>query len=405
MDRLTNIEGTLHKNTKKTRIIIGIIMLFVCVHKVYADTSEYVTISVGETRTLMLPPSISNLTLKDVVFTSGAPTQLKILYNTATTVTVEAIEKTSYYVPITCDFYYYTLQDGKWVWAHHSPFHFMVAIIGSGDGNENGPSHDGLWDSNNKCTITTDEGVKMTFIIIQESAKYCAPWGDGYDGTCIDKNTSGKLTIPSEVGGYRVYNTGYCAFSNCEKITGLILPASVVSTGDGSFYKCHGITSIDFIENIERIYVSAFMNCLGLVDIIIPNSVKYLDADCFSSCTNLKTVTIGENVEQIGIRAFGFCPNITSVTCLSKTPPSVHKNAFYLPELAILYVPKGSLNNYRNENVWKSFKEIIEFETTDIHDVLFDKSQKSSIYDINGRKLSQPSKGINIINGKVVLIK
>ena len=394
------------KHNKHVKIMhvlyLGIILLIVFAQQTYASTSEYITMSVGQTKTLSLPPSIANLTLKDVVFTSGDPMKLKVLYNTLTTVTVEAVEESSYYIPLKCEFYYYTLQAGKWIYAYHAPFYFMVTIISDGPGPE---PNTGEWDANGRCSLTTAEGIPMTFMIINESMKYCAPWGDGLNGgTCIDKNTSGQLTIPSEVAGYRVYNTGSDSFRNCDKITGLILPTSVVSTGSRSFYGCNGITSLDFVENIERLHTGAFMNCLGLVDIIIPNSVKYIDADCFTGCYNIKTVTIGENVQKIENRAFS-SSLITSVTCICTIPPTLNKYAFKFPEDIILYVPKGTANVYKYKEGWKDFKEIVEFETSDIQYIVSDKSKKLSIYDLNGRKLSEPSKGLNIIDGKIVLIK
>ena len=199
--------------------------------------------NVGETKTLTLPPSISNLTLKDVVFTSGDPINVKILYNTATTVTIEAVAATNSYIPIMCDFYYYTLRSGKWIYAHHEPFYFMVAVFGSGQNPDPTPNPDS-WDGNGTCTITTAEGIPMKFIIINETNKYCAPWGNALNGgTCIDKSTAGKVTIPERIGNYRVYNTGSSAFQNCKNLTTIILPTSVVTTGQRSFKNCESLSS------------------------------------------------------------------------------------------------------------------------------------------------------------------
>jgi hypothetical protein len=46
---------------------------------------------------------------------------------------------------------------------------------------------------------------------------------------------------------------------------------------------------------------------------------------------------------------------------------------------------------------------IEEFDPTAIQNITLDKDVKSPVYDLNGRKLKKPGKGINIIDGKKVL--
>lgn len=40
-----------------------------------------------------------------------------------------------------------------------------------------------------------------------------------------------------------------------------------------------------------------------------------------------------------------------------------------------------------------------------VQNITLDKSTNAPIYDMNGRKLKEPSKGINIIGGKKYLVK
>jgi hypothetical protein len=71
-----------------------------------------------------------------------------------------------------------------------------------------------------------------------------------------------------------------------------------------------------------------------------------------------------------------------------------------------LYVPKGTKFAYEAKEGWKDFRNIVEGTPTSITRVTLDKETPNTpIYDLNGRKLAEPQKGINIIEGKKVLIK
>ena len=71
-----------------------------------------------------------------------------------------------------------------------------------------------------------------------------------------------------------------------------------------------------------------------------------------------------------------------------------------------LYVPKGTKFAYEAKEGWKDFRNIVEGTPTSITRVTLDKETPNTpIYDLNGKRLSEPQKGINIIEGKKVLIK
>lgn len=62
-----------------------------------------------------------------------------------------------------------------------------------------------------------------------------------------------------------------------------------------------------------------------------------------------------------------------------------------------LYVPKGSLNAYRNSQ-WNTFKRIIEMDATGINSVtLTPNAKEASRYSADGQQLATPAKGLNIV--------
>jgi hypothetical protein len=72
---------------------------------------------------------------------------------------------------------------------------------------------------------------------------------------------------------------------------------------------------------------------------------------------------------------------------------------------ATLYVPAGTKEKYQATEGWKDFANIEEGLPTGINVVEDTRNNKNTIYDLNGVRKPKPTKGINIINGKKVVIK
>lgn len=201
-----------------------------------------------------------------------------------------------------------------------------------------------------------------------------------------------------------------------------------------AFAGCSGLTSITIGNSVESILYGAFSSCSGLTSVTIPNSVTTIGREAFNYCTNLTSVTIGNSVTSIGSYAFFYCSGLTSVT-IPKSVTSIGTHAFDEAELATvislienpftingkkpdfrtftyntfinatLYVPTGTIDKYKATEGWKDFENIVEGVPAGIKGVHLDNDKDYPIYDINGRRLEAPQKGINIINGKKVIMK
>lgn len=56
--------------------------------------------------------------------------------------------------------------------------------------------------------------------------------------------------------------------------------------------------------------------------------------------------------------------------------------------------------------MWKEFKNIVGIGQTRVENInVADKNTKKVYYDMNGRRLNNPIKGLNIVNGKKVMMK
>ena len=264
------------------------------------------------------------------------------------------------------------------------------------------------------------------------------------------------ITIPNSVT-----SIGDWAFYGCSALTDVILPNSLKKISAGLFNECSNLTKINIPNSVRIVGRYAFQNS-GLKSIIIPNSVglieegafaeccaldtviiedcedvlifdklswvdddywqfenspikilylgrnvEYLTCSPFKGCKTMKELTLGKNVTAVGYLLFGSCQSIEKVYTLNPTPPELTNSAFayYAYLMAVLNVPQGSLSKYKATN-WKNFKDMKEGAPTGIDNVKNDiMDGNSKCYDLRGNRLSAPKRGLNIINGKKVIVK
>ena len=192
---------------------------------------------------------------------------------------------------------------------------------------------------------------------------------------------------------------------------------SVTSIEKDAFLRNSAIISVKIPNSVTSIGESAFEACTGLTSITIPNSVTEIGSAAFEGCTNLKLIIIGSSVASIGSRAFADINgelnsrsraenNILKVICKAETLPETASDAFENSQIeqALLIVPDDAVVDYQTAAPWNKFGTISgETEYLNIDTIIFD-SVEESIYDLQGNRLANLHKGVNIIknvHGKV----
>lgn len=133
-------------------------------------------------------------------------------------------------------------------------------------------------------------------------------------------------------------------FSNCKKLTNVVIEKGVTTINNDAFFHCTSLTSITVPDSVTRIRDWAFAGCSELTSIAIPNSVISIGSYAFSNCTSLTSLTIPSSVVSIGNTAFDSCTGLTSIT-IENGVKSIRPYAFFnCTRLTSITIPDSVTN-------------------------------------------------------------
>ena len=245
------------------------------------------------------------------------------------------------------------------------------------------------------------------------------PEGLTYLGTEAFRRTGlKKITIPAHVSfGEGVFSncydlseitlsegltdTGAYTFQDCDSITTLEFPSTLLTIGEGAFWACDGLEEVTLSENLQTIGDVAFSNCIALKQIRIPASVTTIGKEAFGWCSALTAIEVDEgsttycsdasgvlydaaktrliqapaglsgayeipaSVTAISDNAFCGCSGLTAVTFMGKAPTFEGSYVFsgvaataYYPEADSSWT-SGVMASYGGSITWESYEVIV----------------------------------------------
>lgn len=198
----------------------------------------------------------------------------------------------------------------------------------------------------------------------------------------------GDITVPEsfvdEGRTYTVVEIADEAFAGYE--IGIVnLPQSVTAIGEGSFMGST-ISAINGTRQLKKIGKHAFYYCTelydfefptgitsipeglfdtaGLMALVIPDGVTEIGARAFAGNFMLESIAIPASVKSIDSEAFAECDAVSSVTSYSTYPQIIDESVFgeSTYQAAVLTVPTGFEEAYRNAATWKNFVSISQMD-------------------------------------------
>ena len=183
------------------------------------------------------------------------------------------------------------------------------------------------------------------------------------------------------------------AFENCENLECIIIPNGVNVIKRETFYNCFAlkdvilppITTIEFnafggcksfstinlphgLINLDK---WAFNGCNNLLEVSLPDTLISMGEGAFIWCTSLKSIVIPKNVTSIGRAAFGNCNSLREVYCMPQSAPTITNGEdLSINNYATIYVPIGSLDDYKTAVGWSKYSSQIkgyDFENNPIY--------------------------------------
>ena len=145
------------------------------------------------------------------------------------------------------------------------------------------------------------------------------------------------------------------------KITSITIPTGVQVIKEFAFGSS-SLTSVQFSEGLISIDKGAFYDC-EIPSLNFPESLQAIGESAFWGNGTIISVTIPKNIQNIAEGAFFACSKLTTATFRGINPPRV-KDPFntLINPIARIYVPKGRLEVYKNDEGFKRYTNIISEE-------------------------------------------
>ena len=156
-----------------------------------------------------------------------------------------------------------------------------------------------------------------------------------------------SINLPSSIT-----SLGASCFIACSSLTSINLPSGITSLGASCFYGCSSLKSINLPSSITSLGYECFQYCSSLISINLPSSITSLGSYCFYGCSSLTSIELPSALTSLGKNCFQNCRHLTSMLCLAVEPPSCTCGVFY--NKTKLYVPKESIEKYKQSDAWKS---------------------------------------------------
>ena len=218
-----------------------------------------------------------------------------------------------------------------------------------------------------------------------------------------------SITIPKSVS-----SVGNKAFANCRGLKEVVWKAEYC-TSTHAFDGLPNISSFTFSDGVKIVPAYVCQYLTGLTQIDLPETAESIGRSAFQGCQNLKSLSLCVEGKKVGVDAFEGCSSLSTIHnsykrieygywfyCTDDSDITSYGHSGQFDDAVFqtckLYVPNGLLEEYKKGFLWHHFVNMVQ-ESSGIEDIRPDNINVVELerYDINGRILSAPQPGINIV--------
>ena len=277
-------------------------------------------------------------------------------------------------------------------------------------------------------TAKTSEGVEMVFTVLSSKDKTCMV-GDYSQERAVSLNTTGTVTIPSSINGFKVTAIGLYAFYECTKIKSIVIPADVIEINWGAFNGCDGLEDI-YCYIQEPFDLNSYMFILSdwtaysnaTLHVPYGTKEKYKSKEGWKNLKNI--VEFGTSVNGISLNTSSVSLKVGETFKLYATVSSSNASNMSISwsssNASVATVSSDGLISAKatgnatitcrvNDGSGKLATCAVTVEpegSTGISSITMNAIDGNTpIYNLRGQRLAAPQKGINIIGGKKVIVK
>ena len=249
------------------------------------------------------------------------------------------------------------------------------------------------WTSSNPDVATVDANGILTLLSVgQTQIKATFAGNNEYEAGMAEYSL---VVIDS---GYMMDDNGNVTAIGGDQTGDVTIEATI--TINGQTYQVTAIASYAFKDN------------QNITSLTIPAGITTIGDNAFNGCINLIVINIGKDVQSIGNKAFANVGTATVrtrsedasliVNCYAESVPQAAWDTFENTtiESGILYVEDDLKDSYKATSPWNKFGKILGFnEPVGINSISIE-SNNAIIFDMQGNRLDNVRKGVNIIHTK-----
>ena len=161
---------------------------------------------------------------------------------------------------------------------------------------------------------------------------------------------------------------------------------------------------------VTGIAENAFKDNQDITSLTIPEGITTIGDNAFDGCVGLLVINVGKDVQSIGSQAFANVGTASAVrtrseegslvvNCYTESVPQTASNAFENTpiETGTLFVVDNQKSAFMATSPWNGFGKIVGFEEAAGINSITIGTEDAWIFDIQGNRLDDVRKGVNII--------